>query len=779
MVLLFVILSACLISLGGAVVPPLQVTREFLFGDTCEDSVGPCESVNVMPDKSCKFSDKWFNASSIVPNITLMFFDVDPTSEGVDLSLYALYEYTSLAVSYYSPFDFTFRVLKEYPNMGWNWPVDLNATGTVPTLALPATENDNTPFMCPVSKNFYLRQAISNVDWQSDDQTIFFSYRFTKYTNGSRNSTLLIGPITSIFTYQIDVPFFQPYGFKCCYPRFKPTQFSFTHIYAVSNRRKLNFSCQFKLYHKTNTSVLNQTLYTNIVEDAKGQQHCPSPTKLHEIGSNITISLKVVVDSNHSTPVFYKSANETGPVSFILFDLPIINSVYPSVIIVNDNSRVQLIFYGSHMNSLNIISSMQGKNDTLSLCESFTIKTDNEILCNTHKIQFEGRKHLNMSLTVVGYGITLPFIVYRNIPFDVWLMKNLWYPVCAAVLIVMLLFFAVLCRTYMQSSPDDVMLDRNDSALESLLGSSSDSERTDLRSPINSTRGISPKVFISGGELTFKEQIGRGAFAIVYKGVWKHREVAIKQIQLPEEKKAEIIEEFYKEVRVMIELRHPNIVTLLAVCAKDPDFLLVTECLELGNLSHLLADKTLRLENEHMRKFALDCCAGMSYLHDLNLIHRDLKCRNLLVAKNWTVKVSDFGLSRFVEGHLNNHTLTSCGTPAFAAPEVLKQQKYSTKADVFSFAIVLWEIWVRKTPYYGISPYQVILQVIQNAQRLEIPAHVPVPIVQLMHLCWDELPENRPSFDECVEHLSKMKFEEPSTPYPNYPLKDFASDEGR
>jgi serine/threonine protein kinase len=68
-------------------------------------------------------------------------------------------------------------------------------------------------------------------------------------------------------------------------------------------------------------------------------------------------------------------------------------------------------------------------------------------------------------------------------------------------------------------------------------------------------------------------------------GIWKHREVAIKQIQLPEEKKVEIIEEFYKEVRVMIELRHPNIVTLLAVCAKDPDFLLVTECLELGIIS--------------------------------------------------------------------------------------------------------------------------------------------------------------------------------------------------
>jgi serine/threonine protein kinase len=174
-------------------------------------------------------------------------------------------------------------------------------------------------------------------------------------------------------------------------------------------------------------------------------------------------------------------------------------------------------------------------------------------------------------------------------------------------------------------------------------------------------RGMSPKVFISGSELIYKEKIGRGAFAIVYrgiayyllwnhvtfKGIWKHREVAIKQIQLPEEKKVEIIEDFYKEAKVMIELRHPNIVSLLAVCAKDPDFLLITECMSLGiqltivfafnfvaililstfliilgNLSTLLADPSWIMENDHMRLFALDCCAGMSYLHDLKLIHR-------------------------------------------------------------------------------------------------------------------------------------------------------------
>jgi hypothetical protein len=68
--------------------------------------------------------------------------------------------------------------------------------------------------------------------------------------------------------------------------------------------------------------------------------------------------------------------------------------------------------------------------------------------------------------------------------------------------------------------------------------------------------------------------------------------------------------------------------------------------------------------------------------------------------------------------------------------------------------------------WLGISPYQVILQVIQNSQRLEIPYHVPGPISDLMNMCWDELPENRPSFDECVAYLSKMQFEIPSTPYP-------------
>jgi hypothetical protein len=76
--------------------------------------------------------------------------------------------------------------------------------------------------------------------------------------------------------------------------------------------------------------------------------------------------------------------------------------------------------------------------------------------------------------------------------------------------------------------------------------------------------------------------------------------------------------------------------------------------------------------------------------------------------------------------------------------------------------------------WLGISPYQVILQVIQNSQRLDIPPHVPAPINQLMNMCWNELPENRPSFDDCVELLSKMQFEAPTT---QFPLKDFASDD--
>jgi len=147
----------------------------------------------------------------------------------------------------------------------------------------------------------------------------------------------------------------------------------------------------------------------------------------------------------------------------------------------------------------------------------------------------------------------------------------------------------------------------------------------------------------------------------------------------------------------------------MGACVKRPDLFLVTEYLVNGSIRELLDNKELLVEPEHIRRFCIDSCKGMAYLHSRKVIHRDLKTHNLLIDEYWNVKVADFGLSRFMIDL--DTTMTACGTPSWAAPEVLRKQHYSQKADIYSFGICLWEMVTRLRPYANLTPYQVILSV--------------------------------------------------------------------
>ncbi|CAI5707853.1 unnamed protein product [Peronospora farinosa] len=254
---------------------------------------------------------------------------------------------------------------------------------------------------------------------------------------------------------------------------------------------------------------------------------------------------------------------------------------------------------------------------------------------------------------------------------------------------------------------------------------------------------------INFNEITLGRMIGEGAFGKVHEGKWRGKSVAVKLL-ICQELRSDILNEFQSEVEIMSVLRHPNICRLLGACMEPPHRALVVELLQRGSLWGVLRMNRKSIDQEMRSRFIYDTAKGMSYLHHFErpILHRDLKSPNLLVDKNFNIKLSDFGLAR-VKAHVQTMT-GNCGTVQWMAPEVLGNQKYTEKADVFSFGIVIWEIVTGECPYDGMSQIQAALGVLNRNLRPNIPRDCPPFFSRLMKACWNRQPELRPSFPHIV-----------------------------
>lgn len=273
---------------------------------------------------------------------------------------------------------------------------------------------------------------------------------------------------------------------------------------------------------------------------------------------------------------------------------------------------------------------------------------------------------------------------------------------------------------------------------------------------------LDPKVYVSSSDIKLINLVGHGSFASVHKGMWRGTPVAVKRLH-PHMRDTSM-SDFVREAALMLNLRHPNVVALMGISRDEDTFSIITEFLERGSLDDILHNASIIIEPEHVRLFALDAAKGMTYLHAAGVLHRDLKCGNLLVDKDWNVKVADFGLSR--DNDSNDATMTACGTPSWAAPEVIRHQKYSFKADVFSFAICLWEMCTRSKPYEDIPPYQVVIAVAMKGLRPTLSPKIHRSFMRLMVQCWDDRPEVRPAFLEITGILEDMQCPHPMHDFP-------------
>ena len=260
-------------------------------------------------------------------------------------------------------------------------------------------------------------------------------------------------------------------------------------------------------------------------------------------------------------------------------------------------------------------------------------------------------------------------------------------------------------------------------------------------------------------EIVLGASVGRGSCAEVFRGTWRGAVVAVKRFRVGAVTDA-FVREFEREVALMRSLRSPHIVQFLGSALDPPrDVCIVTEYMARGSLYGVLRDSAVPLAWDLLLAMAQDAARGMVYLHTCTppIIHRDLKSQNILVDEFWRCKVADFGLSTVLGQQQSQAslTMTACGTPCWTAPEVLRATRYSPKADVYSFAVVLWECLCRADPYPGLPAFRVIVAVGEGL-RPTVPPWCPHAYADLMRRCWAERPADRPDFVEILPALADI-----------------------
>ncbi|XP_050248476.1 serine/threonine-protein kinase EDR1-like [Quercus robur] len=259
---------------------------------------------------------------------------------------------------------------------------------------------------------------------------------------------------------------------------------------------------------------------------------------------------------------------------------------------------------------------------------------------------------------------------------------------------------------------------------------------------------------IDFSELTVGTRVGIGFFGEVFRGIWNGTEVAIK-VFLEQDLTAENMEDFCNEISILSRLRHPNVILFLGACTKPPRLSMVTEYMEMGSLYYLihLSGQKKKLSWRRRLKMLRDICRGLMCIHRMKIVHRDLKSANCLVNKHWTVKICDFGLSRIMtESPMRDSS--SAGTPEWMAPELIRNEPFTEKCDIFSLGVLMWELCTLNRPWEGVPPERVVYAVANEGSRLEIPEG---PLGRLIADCWAE-PHDRPSCEEILSRLLDCEY---------------------
>lgn len=258
-------------------------------------------------------------------------------------------------------------------------------------------------------------------------------------------------------------------------------------------------------------------------------------------------------------------------------------------------------------------------------------------------------------------------------------------------------------------------------------------------------------------EMRFLKQIGQGSAGTTYLANWGGQQVAVKVASITEMG----LEGWRTEVQALQKLHHPNIIRLLgSVYHPSPlTICLVLEYCKAGDLSNAIHQLTPRNFFFHV---STSIANGMNYLHNRGIIHRDIKPANVLLDGDFAsglfqVKVTDFGVATESSVERSNERTAETGTYRWMAPEVIRHESYSNLADVYSFAVLMWQLLTREDPFSPKSQIDAAMCVARDCVRPPFPTGTPVAIQELIEACWSDDPAQRLPFDQISTRLKDIE----------------------
>ncbi|XP_075043021.1 tyrosine-protein kinase receptor UFO [Mixophyes fleayi] len=278
-------------------------------------------------------------------------------------------------------------------------------------------------------------------------------------------------------------------------------------------------------------------------------------------------------------------------------------------------------------------------------------------------------------------------------------------------------------------------------------------------------------VMVDRHKLTLGKTLGEGEFGSVMEGQLNQDDyilkVAVKTMKIAICTRTEM-EDFLSEAVCMKEFDHSNVMRLIGVCLQNtenegyPSPVVILPFMKHGDLHSFLlysrlGDSPLFLPTQTLVKFMTDIASGMAYLSCKNFIHRDLAARNCMLNENMNVCVADFGLSKKIyNGDYYRQGRIAKMPVKWIAIESLADRVYTTKSDVWSFGVTMWEIATRgQTPYPGVENSE-IYDYLRQGNRLKQPPDCLDGLYDLMSSCWQLNSKDRPSFETLYEELEKI-----------------------